>query len=125
MAEKIRVPYVDDEPSFLDLCKVYLERSKDFTCAMALFQDQERICRVLGDDDTHHASLFNQGTVLYQRSDIDGAMALFKEAERICGDLGLDHARDVQRQLPSRQDLRGHADRAARLLHDRAGRAAI
>ncbi|MHB8052472.1 MAG: PAS domain S-box protein, partial [Methanoregula sp.] len=35
MAEAIRVLYVDDESALLDLCKIYLERSGDFTVTTA------------------------------------------------------------------------------------------
>jgi len=36
MAEKIRVLYVDDEPGLLDLGKLYLEQSGDFTVTTSL-----------------------------------------------------------------------------------------
>ena len=35
MVKKIRVLYVDDEPALLDLCKMFLERSGDFTVTTA------------------------------------------------------------------------------------------
>jgi PAS domain S-box-containing protein len=35
MTEKIRVLYVDDETSLLELCKLFLERSRDFTVTIA------------------------------------------------------------------------------------------
>jgi len=35
MAEKIHVLYVDDEPTLLDLCRTFLERSGDFTVTTA------------------------------------------------------------------------------------------
>ena len=35
MVKKIRVLCVDDEPALLDLCKMFLERSGDFTVTTA------------------------------------------------------------------------------------------
>ena len=60
----------------------------DFDGAMALYKEQERICRELGNLDGLQASLGNQALILYTRGDLDGAMELHKEKERICRELG-------------------------------------
>jgi len=67
----------------------YLRRSLgDLDGAMALYKEQERICRQLGNLNGLQASLGNQALILQDRGDLDGAMALYKEQERICRQLG-------------------------------------
>ena len=56
----------------------------DVTSAMALCQEQEKICRQLKNYDGLQASLGNQGIILKMRGNADGAMTLFQEQERIC-----------------------------------------
>ncbi len=65
-----------------------LHRQGDLGGAMALYKEQERICRELGDPDGLQISLGNQATILSTRGDLDNAMALMKEQERICRELG-------------------------------------
>jgi tetratricopeptide (TPR) repeat protein len=55
---------------------------------MALYKDQERLCRELGNKDGLSNSLAGQALILKARGDLDGAMALHKEEERICRELG-------------------------------------
>src|ERR1019366_7918425 len=56
--------------------------------AMALYKEQERICRELGNKDGLSKSLAGQALILKARGELDGAMALHKEQERICRELG-------------------------------------
>jgi hypothetical protein len=56
--------------------------------AMELHQEEERICRELGNKDGLQASLGNQALTLKARGDLDSAMVLHKEQERICRELG-------------------------------------
>jgi tetratricopeptide (TPR) repeat protein len=60
----------------------------DLDGAMALYKEQEEICRELGNKDGQQKSLGNQAPILKARGDLDGAMALYKEEERICRELG-------------------------------------
>ena len=60
----------------------------DLDGAMALHEEEERICLELGSKAGLQASLGSQANILYARGDLDGAMALHKEEERICRELG-------------------------------------
>jgi nephrocystin-3 len=60
----------------------------DLDGAMALYKEQERICRELGNKDGLQHTLGNQANIHYARGDLDGAMALYKEQERISRELG-------------------------------------
>jgi len=55
---------------------------------MALHQEEERICRELGNKDGLQRSLGSQALILRLRGDLDGAMALHQEEGRICRELG-------------------------------------
>jgi len=55
---------------------------------MALHEEEERICRQLGNLDRLAASLGSQANILYTRGQLDQAMALHKEEEGICRQLG-------------------------------------
>ena len=65
-----------------------LKARGDLEGAMALYKEQERICRQLDDLDGLSRTLGNQGLILYIRGDLEGAMALWKEQERICRQMG-------------------------------------
>jgi len=60
----------------------------DLDDAMALYKEQERLCRELGHKHGLSISLGNQAMVLQARGDLDDAMALHKEEERLCRELG-------------------------------------
>ena len=87
--------------------------------AMALYKEQERIFRELGDKTGLQASLGNQGLILYDHGDLDGAMVLYKEKERICRDLGdkAELSRTFGNQALILQD-RGDLDGAMALLKE-------
>ena len=51
--------------------------------AMRMFKDQERLCRVLGNEDMLAASLSNQALILQTRGELDKAMRLQKEVAHI------------------------------------------
>lgn len=67
----------------------------DFEAAAALFEEQERMCRELRDQDGLRLSLRNRGSILASRGDIEGALVLFREDETISRALG-DLAAAVQ-----------------------------
>ncbi|QYZ78078.1 toll/interleukin-1 receptor domain-containing protein [Methanofollis formosanus] len=56
----------------------------DLDDALALFKEQEQICRKIGDNKGIADSLGNQGLTLARMGDLDGAMALYKGQERVC-----------------------------------------
>ena len=61
----------------------------DLDGAMALYKEQERLCRELGNKDGLRACFGCQALILKARGDLDGAMALHKEEERLCRELGM------------------------------------
>ncbi len=65
-----------------------LHRRGELDAAMALYKEQERLCRELGDKDGLQSSLGNQGLIFYARDDLDTALALHKEVERLCREIG-------------------------------------
>jgi tetratricopeptide (TPR) repeat protein len=56
--------------------------------AMALHQQEEALCRELGDLHGLQVSLGNQANILYLRDRYAEALALHDEKERICRELG-------------------------------------
>ena len=67
-----------------------LQDRGDLDGAMAMFKEQEHICRELGMSEAGlQICLGNQATILHDRGDLDGAMALYKEQERICRELSI------------------------------------
>lgn len=67
----------------------YLYRSLgDLDAAIALLEENERICRQSDDFDGLSTSLGNQAVILNACGNLDGAMALLKEQERICRQAG-------------------------------------
>jgi tetratricopeptide (TPR) repeat protein len=83
---------------------------------LALYKDQERLCRQSGDLNGLQASLGKQAGILYGRGDLDGALTLWKEREGICRQLGnLD---GLSRSLGNQANIlyeRGDLDRALAL----------
>jgi len=65
-----------------------LKNRGDLDGAMARYEEQEGICRELGNNDGLQACLGNQAVILSARGDLDGAIALHREQERICCELG-------------------------------------
>jgi len=99
---------------------------------MALYKEQERICRELGNRDWLSGSLGNQALIRKSRGDLDGAIALLKEQDRICRDLGNKDGMQASlsnqaRILYARGDLDGamvllkEAERICRELGDPEG----
>jgi hypothetical protein len=60
----------------------------DLDGAMALHQEEERICRELRNPGELATSLGNQALILQDRGDLGGAMALHQEEERLCREVG-------------------------------------
>ena len=87
---------------------------------MRLHEEEERICRELGDKYGLQTSLGGQGVILYARGDLDGAMDLYKQQERICRELGDKDG--LQKSLGNQgvilQD-RGDLDGAMRLQQEK------
>jgi hypothetical protein len=77
---------------------------------MALFEEQERICRHLGDQAGLAVSLGNQANVLRDRGDLDRAMTLLLDVERIFREIG-DIA-GLQQSLGNRAGMLASAGRA-------------
>jgi tetratricopeptide (TPR) repeat protein len=67
---------------------VSLEARGDLDQAMALYKEQERICRQVKHLEGLGTSLGNQGVILQIRGDWDAAMTLHKEEESIWRGLG-------------------------------------
>lgn len=59
---------------------------RDLDGAMALYKEQERICRQLGKLDSLAICLANQGSSLRKSGNREAAMALYKEAEKLSRD---------------------------------------
>jgi tetratricopeptide (TPR) repeat protein len=75
-------------PDHAWLIGILLADTGKLDAAMALHQEQERLCLELGDKQGRQASLCNQAMILRTRGDLDGAMALFQAHERLCRELG-------------------------------------
>lgn len=60
----------------------------DLEAAAALFEEQERMCRELDDENGLRSSLRNRGSILASRGDIEAALRLFREDEAISRALG-------------------------------------
>ena len=91
----------------------------DLDGAMALYKEQERICRDLGNINGLQSSLGNQALILKDRGDLDGAMKLMKEQERICRELG--NVDDLQASLGNQANIlsaRGDLDGAMKLMKE-------
>lgn len=86
---------------------------------MALYKENERICRELGDKVKLQAFLGNQALILKARGEIDKAMKLLKEKECICRELGrkksLSKSLGIQANILSDQ---GNLDGALALLKE-------
>jgi len=67
---------------------VILKARGDLDGAMRLHQEEERLCRELGNKDGLSRTLGNQALILKARGDLAGAMALHQEEERLCRELG-------------------------------------
>jgi tetratricopeptide (TPR) repeat protein len=103
----------------------------DLEEAMALWKEQERICRELGEPAGLAASLSNQAVILRDR-DLDAAMTLLTESQHISRELGDKAilANSLENQgliLQARGDLEGamalhkEGERISRELGDKAG----
>ena len=55
---------------------------------MRLYQEEECLCRELGNKAGLTASLGNQSFIHNTRGEIDEAMPLYQEQERLCRELG-------------------------------------
>ena len=60
----------------------------DLDGALALFVEEEAICRRTGDTSSLQASLGNRSALLRQRGDYSGALALMSEQEELCRSIG-------------------------------------
>jgi len=65
-----------------------LHKQGDLQGAMALYREEEKICRKRGDKHGLQRSLGNQALILKDTGDLDSAMALYREEERTCRELG-------------------------------------
>jgi len=84
----------------------------DLDSALALREEEERLCRELGDMYSLTASLGEQAMILMNRGDLDSAMKMNKEVEQLCRELGnIDSLKNLlHRQalmLMNRDDLDG------------------
>lgn len=81
-----------DSPILLSAClggkAVLLKARGDLDGAMASHQEEERLCRELGNNDGLQACLGNQALILQDWGNLDRAMALLKEQEHLCRELG-------------------------------------
>jgi len=96
-----------------------LKARGDLDRAMALYKEEEGICRELGDKGNLQRSLGGQGMILFDRGDLDRAMALYKEEERLCRELGNTY--DLQRALGSQANIAATRGRRAHILKGRRG----
>ncbi len=60
----------------------------DTDAALAMFAEEEAICRRLGDSAGLQSSLGNRSSILRQRGDLAGALALAIEQEQLCRSIG-------------------------------------
>jgi len=65
-----------------------LYASGDLDRAMALYKEQEALCRELGLNQGIAAALGGQAAILYARGNFTGALALLKDDERLCLERG-------------------------------------
>jgi tetratricopeptide (TPR) repeat protein len=97
---------------------ILLERG-DLDGAMALYQEQERLCRQLGNLNGVQVSLGNQALILEKRGELDRAMALLGERERLARQLGdLNSLQVCLGNQVSIVQKRGDLDGAIALLHE-------
>jgi len=94
--------------------------------AMALFKEQEGICRELGDRDFLQHSLSLQANIHLRRGELDAALTLVDEEEALARELGSE--RGLAESIADRVDIligRGHLRAAKALLeeHERMCRA--
>jgi tetratricopeptide (TPR) repeat protein len=60
----------------------------DLDRAMALYREQESLCRELGNNKGISSALGGQASILYARGDLKGALAPLENYERICREQG-------------------------------------
>ncbi|HYG57977.1 MAG TPA: DUF4062 domain-containing protein [Symbiobacteriaceae bacterium] len=92
----------------------------------ALVEEQERLCREMGDQAGLYRSLGNQGVILQSWGRLDEAMALQKEAERLCRELQdasglamtLVNQAAIRRRQGSKPEGRVLVQRALRIATD-------
>jgi tetratricopeptide (TPR) repeat protein len=68
-----------------------LARGGDLDGAMAIYLQEERLCRELGNRAGLAAALGHQASIHKRRGFLDGAMSLFRQQEEICRELGDKH----------------------------------
>jgi len=92
LIQTVYAPVVEDPSLYGDPVLNNIAFTLDITghldSAMAIYKEEERICRELGNVYGLQISLGNQATILYTRGDLDAAMKLYVEQERICRNLG-------------------------------------